>query len=870
MFYDPSVLRGDSYMNLEYLLEKARGFNRTPEIAERNIMERQAFIERFPLKNLSSLTIEEYADTHSKDCFIYWLERKKILSGIGGGNSSKFGIYRAQNGEYCKGYGKHRTVLKGDLLEKEFNNLKNAIIKAIQLAKEDRIFEISKMDIPLFNMVLLKILNIYVPEKFFNIYSPPILIELGKELDVKEDLLVPQFSIELNHHVYLKLRELEPFSKWSTYEISSFLWEIFAERNQNIEDDSVKYYLVGHTYGKDQSILDYLLQNNCIATNFLMEDLSSFLDEGMIEEVIEEKEESTEGKKALKQLFSMKEGDYVALKSAFTRKLNGKYQSILRVSAVGKILKDAFEGYSFSETYGHLLPVEWFDTEVNEYVGYGGYRSTINEVKNKHAINLIFRKEKGDQKLIDPINDSFIPKNLVLYGPPGTGKTYYVIERAIEIIDKKVYEELKANGRDALQQFFSQLVNNGNIKMITFHQSYSYEDFIEGLKSDGEGNFVPTDGILKKAAIDAIYDGLLQKNNQDISNEIRFEQLYDQLIANGEKHGIRLESKTGGHLFVSHITTNKNLVITSEDAKTNSIVSKDRLLRVYRYIKENKIDWKNNVSFIRDAIGGSNVTRYWSVLNWILTKMEDEEKEGSIEFDGDEKRKVIQKALSEKRAFDFTNAKKHVVIIDEMNRGNVSKIFGELLTLLEEDKRLTNQNEIIVDLPYSKEKFALPPNLYVIGTMNTADRSIALLDSALRRRFVFEEMMPAPEQLDLVGDTIDVEKMLTLINKRIEVLYDRDHMIGHAYFMNAKSDEEVITIISKKIIPLLQEYFYDDWEKIGLILGGIGKSKDDAYIVYKEDVNTGELFKERPSFHIPTIYRIKKKITIREIKAIYE
>jgi len=319
----------------------------------------------------------------------------------------------------------------------------------------------------------------------------------------------------------------------------------------------------------------------------------------------------------------------------------------------------------------------------------------------------------------NPNTNNNFPKNIILYGPPGTGKTYDTINYAIAIIEKSDLVSTRSENYEERKERLKKYKEEGQIVFVTFHQSYCYEDFIEGIKAytDEKGNII------------------------------------------------------------------------------------------------------------------------YSIKPGVFKQLVDKAKENSN--------------------------KNYVIIIDEINRGNISNIFGELITLIEEDKRLGETNEIKVKLPYSKEDFGVPSNLYIIGTMNTADRSIALLDTALRRRFEFIEMMPNTDKIldiKVVKDNgedakIRLGKLLESINERIEGLLDRDHTIGHAYFMSEakeKNNEKIITIkalnrlFKNKIIPLLQEYFYEDYSKIKMVLS-------DKFI---EKITIEEIYGDDKK----EIYRVSEKV----------
>ena len=395
-----------------------------------------------------------------------------------------------------------------------------------------------------------------------------------------------------------------------------------------------------------------------------------------------------------------------------------------------------------------------------------------------------------------------VPLNQILFGAPGTGKTYHTKKMAVEIINGK-----KERTREEINEEYEKLIEAEQIVFTTFHQSLSYEDFIEGIKPetiDSNVTYEVKDGIFKQLCSRAIEQ---KPKNSDI--EIYdFDKGWNDLIAEVEQNLLSdsmlllqiLTQDTG--VYVTEITDNGNLKIKPKNSQLDIdyIVSYNRTKKLQGVFSDLSVV-KNIDKEFRSVIGGSNSTAYWAVLNYINNKIKENNKE-----------------------IDFEETKNHVLIIDEINRGNVSAIFGELITLLEEDKRKGSKEHTEAKLPYSGKDFSVPNNVYIIGTMNTADRSVEALDTALRRRFSFVEMQPKPGILSdkkyVKYKDVDLSKLLETINQRIEVLIDKDHQIGHSYFIGIQDLEDLKRTFKDKIIPLLEEYFYGDFGKIGLVLGG--------------------------------------------------
>ena len=330
--------------------------------------------------------------------------------------------------------------------------------------------------------------------------------------------------------------------------------------------------------------------------------------------------------------------------------------------------------------------------------------------KVENAYNALYSHEKKvveEQKsevVVPQKVEKCAPLNQILFGPPGTGKTYNTVNMALDIVCPIEGSQWEKEQRKDARDKYQEMLAAGRIVFVTFHQSMSYEDFIEGIKPE------PTeDGKITYEVKDGIFKELCAKAKKDESQN-------------------------------------------------------------------------------------------------------------------------------------------YVMIIDEINRGNVANIFGELISLIEDDKRLGASEELHAELPYSHTIFGVPKNVYIIGTMNTADRSVEALDSALRRRFTFKEMMPKAE---LVPEENNVRSIFEIINQRIEVRKDREHQIGHSYFMGVENEDDLKDVFYDKIIPLLQEYFYGDYEKIQLVLGEGFVKKDSASVKFAGD-KSGD-------FEVSEVYRIVPK-----------
>ena len=768
----------------------------------------EQFLMEWPLERVEKMTLEEYTNT-DKTSFCHWLEGiTEDLGSIWGGSSFKFGIFKradtskVETRDAYKSEGDYAWAGKyGNTKTEAFERIRSIIVDIIYLSQSKEFEKIDKIDLG--TAYKWKIAFMYSNKSLIPIYKEEMLRNIVKKRGLK---------VEKN---FYKLQQKLLEQKAAGIDMFNYANQLLEE-NKPAEEASEKgenkpilksanpqsYWLYSPGHGAD--MWEEFYSQNIIGINLdSMGDLKNYPDKSSIAKRLQElsnlenpgsmKNDATAGDDFANNISI---GDIIIVKSGTTKLLG-----------YGVVTSD-YQYDSNRLKYKSIRKVEWklkgswttdFKMVLKTLTDITKYKSDLPEY-NFYYERLLAIIGGTFITIIQPSNKTKHSLNQILFGPPGTGKTYNSINHALAIVEGKeleVIEKESDENREEIVKRFQSYVDSGQVVFTTFHQSMSYEDFIEGIKpieAEGQLQYDVQRGVFRLLVDDALTNF---KNSKLQIGKKLFETVWVKFLSPlNEEETIPVKMKKSTYQIV-HVN-DRTIFFDKNSGDSKHTLSVDTLKSMYD-AGENQI------------IKGGLQPYYEALLGQLLAL-------------GKESTKVEQK--------------NYVLIIDEINRGNVAQIFGELITLIETDKRFGNKEALTVTLPYSKKKdFSIPPNLYIVGTMNTADRSVEALDTALRRRFIFIEMPPKydlPELENKIIDGIMLETIMRSVNTRIEKLLNKDHLIGHSYFLNVANLEDLKKVFHQNIIPLLQEYFYGDFAKIGLVLG-------EAFFE-KNEVSTKSIF----------------------------
>ncbi len=722
------------------------------------------FLEKWPVERVREMSLEEYSSSGSENTFTYWIEQRlRPLGSVRGGSSFKFGIYfRKDEEQQVSGSGRTYSgqyawyTKYGSTAEEAFENVRQKILEVINAVKDADLDAIQRVDLgdgykwkiafhyqdrakpivsPVYQSDALRALT----QSPKNISLPDIYRSLIKEKHPEIDLL--DFGRKL----------------WRRAEGMLRIWKVSHGTDPFTDEERAQYL-------KQQLIV--------VASNTKKNQGKAFGEDMQAGDLFYLCYGNNPGVVLLGRVTS---GAVACSKG--DPWLQRSYEIVKRLDdnrSYSGEKKGWAPNYNSTCKQVPSNELKLFETELLKPF----FDLTLEALSGLDII------EDNEQSMKEDLskNVESSTENQILYGPPGTGKTYNTVNHALALCEGQTPADYKSEPREALQKRFQALQKSGQVSFVTFHQSMSYEDFVEGIKpqtADDGVSYSVTPGLFLEIC-ERARDNWENSQGEEPSSFDGLWATYARSLQHCEADSLEVKTKRGA--FSIYEVGERTVYFEKQNGSRTHTLSIKTLKRLFQ----------NPDQLL--ALGGLK-TYYRGVLQ-ALSQMP--KTEGFRE-----------------------SQKQYVLIIDEINRGNVSAILGELITLLEPDKRLGQENELRVTLPYSQDPdFGIPPNLHIIATMNTADRSVEALDTALRRRFTFEEMMPKPSLLsEQAIDGIDLQAMLSAMNKRLEVLVGRDHTIGHAFFMRVSSLADLIDVFRAKVIPQLQEYFYGDWEKINLVLG---------------------------------------------------
>jgi 5-methylcytosine-specific restriction protein B len=795
------------------------------------------FLKRWPLAGLRTMTIEEYTQSGSQDVFTYWLESKlDTMGSIWGGSAFKFGIFSRRDmtdkpdGGGASYSDTHAWYTKyGANATEAFGRVRDIVADVAEAAARGDLQVIEDADLG--QATKWKIAFHYQNRE------RPCIVAVFMKRSLLAFLGAPDRKLSM---MDLQMAALEKRAAGEgILEFGSRIWAVWVAKALDI-------WKLSH--GNDGSFAAGERDSLARQRRAIIHKDTGANQARNFREAADD------------ALFYLCYGNEVCRLGRFAgpARMSDKGTDWLERPYV--VLKDSRSAARYSESKQKWTPAGnstfWqvpkeqlsaFErTLLKPYFGLGLEEIVGIELdETEHEKNGDLKEESGSG-----------PLNRILYGPPGTGKTYRAVAEAVATIDGQPGSTLMATPEAyaAAKQKFDQYRKGGQIEFVTFHPSFTYQDFVVGIRpatQAGQVTYNVEPGPLKRIAeaAEANWRASRLQPGIALTDMQRFERAYDQLVKD-------VSNSSDQFVEITLHGGKKTQVRIGKQAK-GVILSKDESSLPYNVPRKGlAVLWAARKLYAQP--GDMDACSYNKSFFFAVIKHLE----------------IIDGKLGAPERKSPESLKRFVLVIDEINRGNIAKIFGELITLIEDDKRLGAVNELTCSLPYvdpdEEPAFGLPPNLYLLGTMNTADRSIALLDTALRRRFVFDELMPDVSTLPEVPvDGVDLRELLETLNRRIAYLFDRDHTLGHAYFINIKTFADLEHCLLHKVIPLLQEYFFEDWSKIRLVLGDEQKKPQDP-IVRKSKINVLELFGSDAEVSDGRVhFEVAKKLSPDMVRAIY-